>query len=83
MVGPTDFARFDGYVRKYRPEEDGSWSPLAADDMSFGVHEPCLDSDIVLWSICHLEHHAAEGKDHWHAVGPDIRFRPMLWRLTP
>jgi hypothetical protein len=83
VVGPTDFAPFDGYVRKYRPEEDRSWPHLPPDDIRFAVHEPCVDSDIVFWSICHLQHHANEGKDHWHGVGPDIRFRPMLLAALP
>jgi hypothetical protein len=36
------------------------------------VHENPDGGDIVFWSICHLSHHAHEGKDHWHEVGPSI-----------
>jgi hypothetical protein len=78
IVGPTSFAPLDGYVRIFRPEEDRPWPHSTKDDIRFDVHDSCADKDIVFWSICHLKHHASEGKDHWHRVGPDILFRPML-----
>jgi hypothetical protein len=30
-----------------------------------------------------LLHHADEGEDHWHTVGPDIRLQPMLLASLP
>jgi hypothetical protein len=83
IVGPTTFSSLDGYVRKFRPEEDRSWPHKPEDEISFGLHEPCVDADIVFWSTCHLSHHAAEGSDHWHTVGPDIQVRPMVVANVP
>ena len=83
IVEPTTFSPYDGYVRIFRPEEDRSWPHAAKDDIHFTVHEPCSDKDIVFWSICHLHHHASEGEDHWHEVGPDILFKPMLVADVP
>lgn len=77
IVGPTTFSSLDGYVRKYRPEEDRNWPHKPENEISFGLHEPCVDADIVFWSICHILHHEAEGEDHWHTVGPNIYFQPM------
>jgi hypothetical protein len=42
-----------------------------------------VDSDIVFWSVCHLSHHADEGKHHWHSVGPDLVFTPMIRGALP
>jgi hypothetical protein len=78
IVGPTTFSSLDGYLRVYRPEEDRDWPHKEDEEISFGPHDPCVDADIVFWSVCHLSHHAAEGKDRWHTVGPDIHLRPML-----
>jgi len=72
IVGPTEFAPFDGIIRKYRPEEDISWPAPAERDIEFSVFENPDDNPIVFWSICHLFHHADEGKDHWHSVGPNL-----------
>ena len=84
IVGPTDFSRFDGYVRKYREDEDRAWPHPPEDDISFSVHENPDNGDIVFWSICHLSHHASEGKDHWHSVGPAIWFEaPPRRELRP
>lgn len=83
VVGPTPFAPLDGYVRVYRPEEDRSWPHEVDRDMTFDEHRSCVDEDIVLWSICHLSHHAGEGKDHWHSVGPDVFLRPMILAAVP
>jgi hypothetical protein len=75
VVGPTSFSQYDGYIRKYRSEEEGSWPHPPEEDIGFSVHES-LDSssDIVFWCIGHLFHRAAEGEDHWHSVGPNIEF---------
>jgi hypothetical protein len=83
IVGPTAYSNLDGYVRVYRPEEDRDWPHKPEDDISFAVHDPCVDADIVFWSVCHLAHHAHEGKDHWHTVGPDILVRPLLLANVP
>jgi hypothetical protein len=83
IVGPTAFSNLDGYVRKYRPEEDRNWPHKPEDEISFGLHEPCVDTDIVFWSVCHLSHHEAEGDDHWHTVGPNIHFQPMVVANLP
>jgi len=83
IVGPTPFAPLDGYVRKYRASEDASWPHKPEDDISFGPHDPVNDEDIVFWQVCHLEHHASEGKDHWHTVGPDIVVQPMIVAAVP
>jgi hypothetical protein len=83
IVGPTPFSPLDGYVRKYRPEEDRNWPHKPEDEISFGLHELCVDADIVFWSISHLSHHADEGKDHWHTVGPNLHFQPMVVANVP
>jgi hypothetical protein len=83
IVGPTTFSNLDGYVRKYRPEEDRNWPHKPEDEISFGLHESCVDADIVFWSVCHLSHHADEGEDHWHTVGPNIQLRPMVVANVP
>lgn len=83
VAGPTSFSPLDGYVRKFRPEEDRSWPHKEQEDIRFAVHEPCVDSDIVFWSVCHLLHHANEGADHWHSVGPNTLLRPMLIAEIP
>jgi hypothetical protein len=83
IVGPTEFSNLDGYVRKFRPEEDRDWPHKEEEDLGFAVNEPCDDANIVFWSVCHLLHHADEGEDHWHTVGPDIRLQPMLLASLP
>jgi hypothetical protein len=83
IVGPTSFSNRDAYIRNFRPEEDQPWPHSPKDDISFAVHEPCVDRDIVFWSICHLFHEASEGKDHWHSVGPNLNFRPMILANVP
>lgn len=83
IVGPTDWAPLDGYVRTYRPQEDVSWPHPPENDIAFDVHEPCDDSAIVFWSINHISHHESEGEEHWHTVGPDLTFIPMLLAGTP
>lgn len=83
IVGPDTFSSVDGYVRKFRPEEDAPWPQPPHRDIAFPVHEPCVDSDIVFWSVCHLSHHADEGKHHWHSVGPDLVFTPMIRGALP
>ncbi|MEV8033006.1 hypothetical protein [Streptomyces sp. NPDC086182] len=83
IVGPTVFSSLDGYVRKYRAEEDESWPYAEAQEMAFAVHDSCVDADIVFWSVCHLFHQASEGKDHWNSVGPDVLFRPLLLAALP
>jgi len=72
VVGPTPFAPFDGIIRKYRPEEDVSWPAAPEDDIKYSVVENPDGHSIVFWSIGHLAHHANEGKDHWHSVGPNL-----------
>lgn len=74
IVGPTEFSNLDVYVRKFRESEDRGWPHKPEHEIGFPVHENPDNSDIVFWSICHLHHHAAEGKDHWHEVGPTIIF---------
>ena len=74
IVGPTDFSRFDAYVRMYRSEEDINWPQKPEHEIGFTAHDNPDGKDIVFWSICHLHHHASEGKDHWHEVGPTIVF---------
>lgn len=74
IVGPTDFSNLDAYVRRYRPEEDRPWPHPPEREIGFAAHENPDGGDVVFWSICHLFHHAAEGKDHWHEVGPTIVF---------
>src|SRR5205823_1389507 len=32
------------------------------------------DTDIVLWYVSHMSHHAHLGGDHWHSSGPWIKF---------
>ncbi|MFC4464654.1 hypothetical protein ACFPH6_08805 [Streptomyces xiangluensis] len=73
-VGPTPpFCSVDGYVRKFRQEEDVEWPHRPEHEIGFDVHELCSDADdIVLWNVAHLHHHAHEGADHWHEAGPDI-----------
>lgn len=82
-VGPTEFSPLDGYVRIYRPEEDRDWPHPPEEDIWFQDHMNCVDSDIVFWSVCHLFHLEHEGEDHWHQLGPDIVFRPMLLASVP
>ncbi|WEX74762.1 hypothetical protein PYH37_000033 [Sinorhizobium numidicum] len=83
VVGPTEFSPFDGYVRKFRPEEDASWPHDVHTDIKFNIHEPCNDGDIVFWSICHLKHKESDGADHMHDVGPDILLEPMIVAGVP
>jgi len=84
VVAGTAFSPADAYVRKYRPEEDIPWPHRPENDIGFGVHENPDDSDVVFWSIAHLQHHAAEGKDHWHQIGPQITFElPEASRSNP
>lgn len=75
IVGPTEFAPFDGIIRKYRPEEDVSWPAPAEKHIEYSVFENPDDQSIVFWSICHLFHRANEGKDHWHSVGPHLQVK--------
>jgi hypothetical protein len=70
--GPTSFSSFDAYVRRFRASEDVDWPHRPENEIGFGVHDSCDDTDVVLWSICHLFHRAAEGADHWHEIGPTI-----------
>jgi hypothetical protein len=74
IVGPTEFSNLDAYVRKYRESEDRPWPHRPEREIGFDVHENPDNSDVVFWSVSHLHHHAAEGKDHWHEVGPTIAF---------
>jgi hypothetical protein len=74
VVGPDAFSNVDVYVRKYRAEEDRPWPLRPEQDMGFAVHEPLSSDDIVFWSVSHLSHHADEGADHWHSIGPTIVF---------
>jgi hypothetical protein len=74
IVGPTPFCSIDGFVRIFRESEDRDWPHKPNEEMGFAIHGPCDRSNIVFWSVCHLEHHADEGKDHWHFVGPTIKF---------
>jgi hypothetical protein len=61
-------------VRKFRESEDRDWPHRPEHEIGFAVHENPDDSDIVFWYVGHLHHHAAEGKDHWHDIGPTIAF---------
>jgi hypothetical protein len=83
IVGPDTFCSLDGYLRTYRPAEDRDWPHDPDDQLFFPFDEPCNDTDIVLWSVGHLEHHAEEGPDHWHEVGPDILCEPMIMAGLP
>jgi hypothetical protein len=84
IVGPTDFARLDGYVRKFRPAEDKNWPHPPEHDIGFTVHDNCDNSDNIFWCICHLFHKSSEGKDHWHSVGPEIQFElPRIPVIPP
>jgi hypothetical protein len=75
IVGPTEFAPFDGIIRKYRPEEDISWPAPPEKHIEYSVFENPDDYPTVFWSICHLFHQADEGKDHWHSVGPNLEVK--------
>lgn len=69
-----DFSRFDFYIRKFRYEEDKEWWRKPEQEIAFTKHEPIDDNtDIVFWYIAHLHHHASEGADHWHEVGPTLQ----------
>ncbi|MGW3911477.1 hypothetical protein ACWEBX_08095 [Streptomyces sp. NPDC005070] len=72
IVGPTPFSTVDGYVRKFREEEDVDWPHRPEHDIGFSAHGPCDDADVVLWNVAHLFHRVAEGADHWHEAGPTI-----------
>jgi hypothetical protein len=83
IVGPTPFSSLDGYVRIFRSSEDRPWPHAPADDIEFSLHQSCVDSDIVFWSVGHLFHRASEGKDHFHSVGPNLLFKPMVIAAYP
>ncbi|MFI6364146.1 hypothetical protein ACIBG0_15500 [Nocardia sp. NPDC050630] len=83
VIGPTPFSGIDGYVRRYRPEEDRDWPKKEMDELSFVRNDPCIDTDIVFWSICHLHHHADKNNEHFHGVGPDIFLTPMTLANVP
>jgi hypothetical protein len=74
VVGPTPFSNLDGYVRKYRPGEDGNWPHKPEHDIGFAKHENPDGGNVVFWSVCHLHHRASEGKHHWHEIGPKLVF---------
>jgi hypothetical protein len=73
--GPADgFSRFDIYLRKFRPSEEGDWPHDPEEEIGFPQHEALDESDIVVWYIGHLEHHEEDGENFWHASGPTILF---------
>jgi hypothetical protein len=74
VVGPTAFSNLDAYVRRYRADEDRPWPHPPQQEIGFAVHENPDGGDIVFWQVSHLFHRAAEGKDHWHEVGPTLVF---------
>ena len=67
------WSNLDVNIRKYRPAEDTVW-PFGTGELHYAVHENPDDSDVLLWYVAHLVHHASEGKHPWHDTGPNITF---------
>ena len=60
-------------IRRYHGDEVGPWQFGASGHLGFNDGENVVSQDDVLWYVGHLYHLAAEGPDHYHAVGPIIR----------
>lgn len=80
LPGPNDghadsFSTSDLWVLRYRGSEDryGQQGSAASDGLgAYLTGEDTHGKDIVLWYCGHLRHHADEGGDDWHAVGPNL-----------
>jgi hypothetical protein len=83
IVGPDTWSPFDVYVRKYRPEEDGTWPFHETTEMGYAVHEPVDAQNVVFWNIGHLYHLASEGEHHMHGIGAWLRFWPAPLPTQP
>jgi hypothetical protein len=69
------FSSADLWVLRYQPTEDrnGLQGNAAGDGLgAYLNHEDVGGQDVVVWYCGHLSHHAHDGGDHWHAVGPDL-----------
>ena len=72
--GPHDaFSSINVGIRRYHGNEVGPWPFGASGELGFNNGENVISQDNVLWYVGHLPHNAADGPDHYHAVGPIIR----------
>ncbi|MFN0016176.1 MAG: hypothetical protein ACKVU2_16675 [Saprospiraceae bacterium] len=62
----------DFNARLYKGSEDVQWMFGPSGSLGYNEHESVEEKDVVLWYIAHLFHHAHEGEDQWHWVGPTI-----------
>ena len=83
IVGPNWFSQYDVFIKKYREDEDVSWPFAPEHEMNYSKYDFVDDEDVVFWSIGHLLHHAEEGKDHWHGIGPTLKFVPARIEQLP
>ncbi len=76
--GPHDaFSGINAGIRRYHGSEVGPWPFGASGELGYNNAENVISQDNVLWYVGHLPHKAAEGPDHYHAIGPIIRvFKP-------
>jgi len=83
--GPHDgtadaFSTRDLWVMRYRGGEDRQGNQGDAWDDALAAYlngENCDGQDVVVWYCGHLSHHAHDGGDEWHQVGP--RLEPFRW----
>ncbi|MBC7778277.1 MAG: hypothetical protein H7246_22785 [Phycisphaerae bacterium] len=62
----------DFNVRLYKGSEDVQWMFGASGNLGYNEFENVEEKDLVMWYTPHLFHHAHEGEDQWHWVGPTI-----------
>ena len=67
------FSSINAGIRRYHGNEVGSWTFGATGELGFNNTETVVSQDNVIWYVGHLHHNAADGPDHYHAVGPIIR----------
>jgi Cu2+-containing amine oxidase len=79
--GVTDsFSRRDVWLMRHHGTEDrhGNQGSPGDDGLDSYLNFENLDgTDLVLWYCGQLSHHADDGADEWHAVGP--RLVPFRW----
>lgn len=74
------FSTRDVWFMRYRGSEDlsGNQGTPGDDGLNAYLDFENLDgTDVVVWYCGHLGHHAHDGGDEWHAVGP--RLIPFRW----
>ncbi|MDR6636136.1 hypothetical protein J2X72_004950 [Phyllobacterium sp. 1468] len=72
--GPRDaFSNINAAIRRYHGSEVGPWPFGASGELRFNNGENVVSQDNVIWYAGHLSHHASEGPNQYHAVGPIVR----------